>query len=98
MMSTPAYGFDDGTTPGTNRSAPATSCHTCGGDRFVTVRLRSPEQTAWMQEKGIKPNPKEFYEEVAPCPDCNNQTVEYFTVNGRFRSMDAAATRQAMTQ
>ena len=92
------YVGDTAPGPGTNREAKPTSCVTCGGDRFVTVRLRSPEQTAWMNEHGIKANPKEFYEEVAPCPDCNPQEITYYTVNGRFRSMDAAATRQALTQ
>ena len=97
-MSTP-FEFDTGTTPGTNRSAPITRCTTCHGDRFVTVRLRSPEQTAWMNEHGIKANPKSFHEEVSPCPDCHPIEVEYYLMGGhRFRSMDAAATRQALAQ
>jgi hypothetical protein len=83
----------------TNRSVPPTRCATCEGDRFVTVRLRSQEQTAWMAEHGHRPNPKEFHEEMAPCPDCNPIQVEYYLVGGhRFRSMDAAATRAAMSE
>lgn len=82
--------------PGTNRSVKPTECSTCGGDRFVTVRLRSPETTIWMQEHGIKANPREFHEEVAPCPDCNPVEVTYWTGNRKFRSMDPAAAREAL--
>jgi hypothetical protein len=92
-------GLDEGTTPGTNRSAPIRDCRTCGGDRFVTVRLRSPEQTAWMNEHGLTANRKEFFEEVSPCPNCNSDlVVEYWIPGYHFRSMDAAQTREAMAQ
>jgi hypothetical protein len=84
--------------PATNQSVPPTDCRTCGGDRFVTVRLRSPETTIWMTEHGLKANPKEFHEEVAPCPDCHPVEVTYFAGNRRFRSMDASAARQALSQ
>lgn len=85
--------------PGTNRSASTTDCQTCGGDRFVTVRLRSPEQTAWMNHHGIKASRVSFHEETAPCPDCHPIEVTYYRVDGsRFRTMDPAAVRQALTQ
>jgi hypothetical protein len=49
-----------------------------------------------MTEHQIRANPKEFIEEVAPCPDCNPVEIEYWTVMGPFRSLDRAATRQAL--
>ena len=75
---------------GTNQSARVTECSTCQGDRFVTVALRSPHN----------PNVKDrFYEEVAPCPDCNPIDVSYFRHDGtKFRGMDPAAVRQAIKQ
>jgi hypothetical protein len=98
-------GLEEGQSPGTNRSAPVKDCKTCGGDRFVTVRLRSPEWTQWMNEnqhpKGHQPHPhrSEFFEEVSPCPSCNaDMVVEYWIPGHHFRSMDAAQTRQAMNQ
>ena len=93
------FEFDDTTAPGTNRSAAPTRCTTCGGDRFVTVRLRSPEQTAWMNHHGIKASRVSFHEETAPCPDCHPIEVTYYRVDGsRFRTMDPAAVRAALTQ
>ena len=89
----------EGMSAGTNRSAPVTRCETCGGDRFVTVRLRSPEQTLLMAEKNITPSRTSFYEETAPCPACNAVDVSYFRHDGsQFRSMDAAATRKALSE
>jgi hypothetical protein len=91
--------------PATNRSAPVRDCQTCGGDRFVTVRLRKPQQTMWMREnqhpKGYQPHvhESEMHEEVAACPSCNaDMVVEYWIPGHHFRSMDAAQTRQAMNQ
>lgn len=93
------FEFDTGTAPGTNRAVPPTRCALCGGDRFVMVRLRSQEQTAWMAEHNIRPHKSDFHEEYATCPDCNPIQVEYYvTGSHKFRSMDAAATRQAMSQ
>lgn len=90
---------DSKPTQSANRSASVTDCRTCGGDRFVTVRLRSPEQTAWMADRGISPPADRFYEEVAPCPSCNPIEVTYWQADGRqFRSMDAHATRKAMAE
>ena len=90
--------FDhDRAVEGTNLSAKITNCRTCHGDRFVTVRLRSPEQTAWMNDHKITAPKDRFFEEVAPCPDCNPIVVEYFLTGGsRFRSMDATAAREAL--
>lgn len=98
--------FDmDEVNPATNRSAPVRDCSTCGGDRYVTVRLRKPQQTMWMSEnqhpKGHQPHvhESEMFEEVAPCPACNAEmVVEYWIPGHHFRSMDAAQTRQAMAQ
>lgn len=82
---------------GTNRHAKPSRCRTCEGDRFVMVRLRSPERTMWMDEHGISPAKDSFHEEYAPCPDCNATTIEYWHHDGtRFRSMDAAAAREAL--
>lgn len=75
---------------GSNRSATVTKCRTCGGDRFVTVSLRSP----------LNPAVKDrFYDEVAPCPSCHPVDVSYFRFDGsRFRMMDPATVRQAIAQ
>ena len=84
----------------TNQSAKPTVCKTCDGDRFVTVRLRSPEQTAWMAEHNIEPRRDQFHEEVAPCPDCNpTLDASYFRHDGtRFRPMDPAAVRDTLSR
>jgi len=91
--------IDTPKSPGTNRSLAVTECRTCGGDRFVTVSLRSPRQSYWMSKKGIVPPRDRFYEEVAGCPDCNTiHDLDYFPGGKKFRLMDPAAVRQAMTQ
>ena len=96
---TDTYGFEDQPGPGTNRHSKASRCHRCHGDKFVLVRLRSPEQTMWMEEHGIRPSKNSFHEEYAGCPDCNPVVVEYWQGTGkRFRSMDAAETRRALEQ
>ncbi len=82
---------------GTNQHAKPSQCRTCGGDRFVTVALRSPETTVWMSDHGIHAATDSFHEEVAPCPDCHPTVIEYWHHDGkRFRSMDAAAAREAL--
>lgn len=90
---------------GTNRSAPIRDCKTCGGDQFVTVRLRSPETTQWMLDhqhpKGHQPkaNPREFHDEVAPCPNCaSGVTYDYWVAGKRVQSPDSAWVREAMTR
>ena len=90
--------FESQPGPGTNRTAAVTDCKTCGGDRFVTVRLRSPQQTMWMKERGIKPATDSFHEEMAGCPDCNPVEVTYYVAGRKFVSMDPAMTRQALNQ
>lgn len=95
MSSMGPFEFEE-TKTGTNRTAPIVDCTTCGGDRFVTARLRSPDQTIWMDEHGLKANPREFHEEVAPCPNCNPTEITYYAGGKMFRSMDAAATREAL--
>lgn len=89
--------------PKTNQSAPVRDCQTCGGDRFVTVRLRSPEITQWMSErlekKGIRPRPDEFHEEVAPCPSCNaGCNYDYWVFGKQVRTPDAQWVREAIRQ
>ena len=89
--------IDAPATPKTNQAAKPSRCKTCEGDKFVMVRLRSPETTLWMEEHGLKANPASFHEEYAPCPDCNHTVIEYWHHDGtRFRSMDAAAAREAL--
>jgi hypothetical protein len=52
-----------------------------------------------MSKKGIVPPRDRFYEEVAGCPDCNTiHDLDYFPGGKKFRLMDPAAVRQAMTQ
>jgi hypothetical protein len=89
-----SFEFDKPSETGTNRSLKVTECRTCKGDRFVTVRLRSPATPI--------PNGRDasFYEEVAGCPDCNpiHNIEGYFPGGRKFRVMDPAAVRQAMTQ
>ena len=80
---------------GTNLHAKTTDCQTCGGDRFVTVRLRSPEQTAWMAEKNIRPSRTSFFEEVAPCPDCHRGAYDLYWPG---RIIDPAAAREAISR
>lgn len=86
--------IDTPASTGTNRSAPVTDCATCGGDRFITVRLRSPEQTMWMKDRGIQPSTDSFHEEVAPCYTCNRAAYETL---GR-KVIDPALAEQLHTQ
>jgi len=93
------FEFDSPPSPGTNRSAAITDCSTCGGDRFVTVRLRSPQQTQWMKDHGITPARDRFHEEVAPCPACGQAIdVSYYVEGKPFRPMDPAQVREAISR
>lgn len=85
------FEFDEPKPKGTNRAAKVTDCRLCGGDRFVTVRLRSP----------LNPTPARtdtFYEEVSPCPDCNQIEVEYWVLGKKFTTLDPAITRRLLSQ
>jgi hypothetical protein len=95
-----SFEFDKPSEKGTNRSLAVTECRTCHGDRFVNVRLRSPRQSFWMAKKGFAPSRDSFHEEVAGCPDCNpiHDIDGYFPGGKKFRVMDPAAVRQAMTE
>lgn len=75
----------------TNRSVPPSRCATCGGDRWIVVRLRSPETTMWMQDHGIKASTTSFHEETAPCYVCNRSAYD------KIRGMDAALAEQLHT-
>lgn len=78
---------------GTNAVAPVPNCGTCGGDRFVLFSTRVPEQSAWMEEKGIVPNSDEI-EEMAPCPDCNPADTSFWRPDGtKFQSPEPARVR-----
>lgn len=81
-----------------NRSAPATTCATCGGDRFVVVALRAPVQTPWMKAHGLKPSIEHGIEEYAPCPDCSpSLDASFHRFDGTpVRTPDAARTRELM--
>jgi hypothetical protein len=83
---------DNDASGGTNRSAPTKSCATCGGDGFVTVRLRAPEQTLWMSEHDLAPSRLSFHEEVAPCYVCNLAGYE------QLRTIDPARARALHAQ
>jgi hypothetical protein len=88
-----SFEFDKPSETGTNRSLKVTECRTCKGDRFVTVRMRTPDGRT---PKGRDPS---FYEEVAGCPDCNPiHDLDYFPGGKKFRVMDPAAVRQALAQ
>ena len=50
---------------GTNQHAKPSQCRTCVGDRFVMVRLRSPERSVWMDDHGIPTSNNGFHEELA---------------------------------
>lgn len=93
------FEFDQEKKDGVNLAAAPTKCRTCGGDRYVMVRLRSPDTTLWMSEHKLASSSRSFYEEMAPCPDCNAIVVEYWRHDRTlFRSMDAGAARQALAQ
>lgn len=90
------YGLEK-PTPRTNQTGKHVVCRTCDGDRFVTVRLRSAEQTLWQAERNLVPSRNSFHEEVAPCPDCHQIEVSWWRHDGtRFRGMDPAAVRAAL--
>lgn len=63
------FEFEQERSHGTNRSAPATTCATCGGDRFVVYSLRPVVASTWMREHDINPQGQTI-EEYAACPDC----------------------------
>lgn len=83
---------------GTNLAAPPTKCKLCGGDRYVVANLRSPDTTVWMDAHDIRPRRDQFYEEVAPCPDCHPIEVMYWRHGDKvpFRTMDPATVRAAL--
>lgn len=76
---------------GTNLGAKITDCRTCGGDRLVTVKLRSPANTD-------RARTDVFYEEMSPCPDCNPIEVSYWVLNRKFTTLDQATTRRLLAQ
>lgn len=92
------FEFDQPKKEGVNLAAKPSRCRTCGGDRYVTARLRSPETTIWMSERNLRASSRSFHEEVAPCPDCHHVEVEYFRHGDKvpFRTMDPASVRQAL--
>lgn len=72
-----------------------TDCSTCGGDRFVLVRMRTPTRSVWMEEHGIEPNEDAGYEEYAACPDCNLADTSHWSADGtRAAALDPAKVRE----
>jgi hypothetical protein len=68
---------------GTNLTV-TTDCSTCEDDRWVVVGTRPALDDT-------------FFEEVAPCPDCNSTEIWFRRFDGTiFRSPDAAKTREMM--
>lgn len=91
------FEFDEPKGKGSNRTGTVTQCRTCGGDRFVTVRLRRPDQTSWMDDHERVASSRSYHEEVAPCPDCNHTEIEFYRHNRtRFVVMDPALVRQSI--
>lgn len=86
-----SFEFDQEKTPGTNRSVRPSRCATCGGDRWIVVRLRSPETTLWMQNHGLNASTTSFHEESAPCYSCNRPAYD------KIRGMDASLAQQLHT-
>lgn len=84
---------------GTNLSA-YKACATCGGDRFVVVATRKPQQSQWARERGIAPDESELIEEMAACPDCNPSVDASFHRGdgSKFRPIDPAKTRELMNR
>jgi hypothetical protein len=81
----------------TNLAAPASTCATCGGDRFVVVATRPVTASVWMKEHGIEPPEGAVEEEYAPCPDCNPQDVSFYRHDGsRFVTPDVAKVRELL--
>jgi len=63
-----------------------TDCATCEDDRWVVVSTRPAIEDT-------------FYEEVAPCPDCNSTEIWFRRFDGTiFRTPDAGRTREMMTR
>lgn len=76
--------------PTTNAHAPATTCRTCDGDRFVVAGLRA---IAGMDVAQV------HHEEWACCPDCNTADVAFWRHDGsRFTPPDPARVREMMSQ
>lgn len=82
---------DSGVSPGANRPIKPSRCDTCGGDKWIVVRLPSPVTTLWMQERGLQASTTSFHEESAPCYVCNR------TAYDSIRGMDAALAQQLHT-
>lgn len=85
------FEFEQERSRGTNRSAPATTCATCGGDRFVVYSLRRPQQSTWMAERSIEPHYDRLTEEVAPCYTCNRSDDRRFPDPALVESMHRGA-------
>lgn len=66
------YGEYRGLIRKAKQANPDVACTTCRGDRFVLVQMRTPEATDWQQKRGHVPPEGLYYEEYAPCPDCNS--------------------------
>jgi len=81
---------------GTNLNAPATTCATCGGDRFVVVQTRPVTASVWMKEHGIEPPEGAVEEEWGPCPECGPKDVSWWRHDGSKAVVPAAKVRELM--
>jgi hypothetical protein len=82
--------------PTPQSSLRADACLTCGGDRFVVVMTRPAETTDWMRRNGFEAQGE--YEEMAPCPDCNETADTSFrrADGSEFIGMDPARVREML--
>lgn len=73
------------------------ACKTCGGDRFVLVQKRRPQQSSWMRDHGIKPRSELLIDEYSACPDCNPADTSFWRHDrSRAEALDPAKVRQLM--
>lgn len=90
------FAFDQNKTPATNRSAPATDCPACDGDRFVLYSTRPVQASTWMREKGITPPADAAIEEYAPCPLCNQSDASHWAGGRKVSPPDPAQVRERL--
>lgn len=90
------FEFDKPKNAGANLHRDVT-CKTCGGDRFVVVATRKPQQSVWMRERGIEPRSDLPIEEYAACPSCNTSDTSFWRSDGTpAAALDPAKVRQLM--
>jgi hypothetical protein len=90
------YSYEKHKVNPTGPPAAASSCPTCGGDKFVVVSLRKPATTDWMRQHKIEAPQDEFIEETAPCYTCNSGAdTSFWRPDGtEARGLDPARVEQ----